>query len=368
MSVVRNGTPATPIERATLAPRADRGNRTPRHLVRSRSLGQIGHVTEMRVAAQHLFGALPSPPLRPSSGMPSRHSARTGSDTSVERTDPIAALERRTPVTAAVMRAAAARVSGGGGVCPHCGAQVAGGFCSSCGQKAVRGRLDLHDLWQEFVRAVWDLDSGLVRLIRELATRPARVYASYLSGARTRYFNTVLFFLVAEGYYVAVDTWVFHREMAQPRWQQKLLAEQAALTIDEFKFRLGPSLVSVVSWLLFRRRYNLAETTVFWLFRTGFFVIVALPILPLRLTCPDARYAVKVVTGAVALLIMLWHMLAFVGKLRMVTVARCLALFFLTQVTFTYSAGLVYRAKGFTVDLGLIHTLRQSFGLPPTAP
>ncbi|MCU0649100.1 MAG: DUF3667 domain-containing protein [Gemmatimonadaceae bacterium] len=248
--------------------------------------------------------------------------------------------------------------------CANCSAPLGTPYCGQCGQHAVHGRLSLHDIAHDAWHAIAHLDSGLVRLVRGLATHPGRVYAEYLAGARKRYFNPVLFLLLVEGAYIALGTVVLKRQLALTGRTGQLVAEAAVLQADKLKVLLGLPLLVLLSWLLARPRYTAAEITVFWLFCLGFVTGIAeLVGLPLQWLVPAQRETIKYIFGWVGGLLLAWHVFAFFGAARVGAVLRSVAIVLLSLPVLNYAYRLIYRAYGFDVPLGLVATLRDTFGL-----
>jgi hypothetical protein len=247
--------------------------------------------------------------------------------------------------------------------CANCSAPLATPYCGTCGQQAVHGRLDLHELAHDGWHAIAHLDSGILRLVGGLATQPGRVYREYLDGARKRYFNPVLFLLLVEGAYIALATAALRRYLATVGRSGQALAEISVLQADKLKYLLALPVVVALTWLLARPRYTVAEVAVFWLFCIAFATLVELLGVPLQLVWPAERDAIKYAFGWIAGLVLLWHVTVFFGERRLVGVARVAGIVVVTLPVLNYATRLLYRYKGFDVDLGLVATLRDSFGL-----
>lgn len=215
-----------------------------------------------------------------------------------------------------------------------------------------------HDVWH----AVAHLDAGLPRLIRGLATRPGRVYAEYLAGARKRYFNPVLFLLMASGAYIVLGTAALKRYVAVMGRSSQTIAEAAVLQADKYRYLLAIPFVVLISWALSRKRYHLAEVTVFWLFCIGFVLCSELLGLPLQWIWPAQRESIRYAFGWVTGVVMLWHVIAFFGERRADAVVRCVLIVCGTLIVLNYATRVMYRVHDFDVPLDLLSTLRDTFG------
>lgn len=236
-------------------------------------------------------------------------------------------------------------------------------YCGACGQKAVHGRLDLHEVLHDATHAFLHADFGLVRLLRGLALHPATTYREYLAGARKKYFNPVLFLLLVEGFYIVAASAVIRRAAGVTGSTPQVAAELAVLQADKLKYLVGIPLVTAIAWLLFRARYHVAEVVVFWCLCFGFITAVDMIGFPLQYLLPAQREAIKYAFGWVAGLLMAWHILAFFGERRLRTIVACVTLTLVAQVAMNYAYRTVYLLKGFDVPMGLVPTLRDSFGL-----
>jgi hypothetical protein len=246
--------------------------------------------------------------------------------------------------------------------CPNCSAPCATPYCGACGQKVPHGRLDVHEVAHDAWHAIAHLDAGLPRLIRGLATRPGRVYAEYLAGARKRYFNPVLFLLMASGAYIVLGTAALNRYVSVMGRSNQTVAEAAVLQADKYRYLLAIPFVVLLSWALSRKRYHLAEVSVFWLFCIGFVVLCETVGLPLQWVWPAQRESIKYWFGWLAGLVMLWHVIAFFGARRFEAVVHCVLIVTGTLLTLNYATRAMYRLLGFDVPLGLLPTLRDTFG------
>jgi hypothetical protein len=247
--------------------------------------------------------------------------------------------------------------------CPNCSSALQTPYCGQCGQKATHGRLNLHDIAHDAWHAIAHLDGGFPRLLIGLATRPGRVYAEYLSGARKRYFNPVVFLLMASGAYIVLGTAALKRFVAVSGRTGQTAAETIVLQADKYRYLLGIPLVVLFSWALSRTRYRFAEVAVFWLFCIGFVIACETVGLPLQWLWPAHRDSIKYAFGWVAGLVMLWHVVAFFGARSLGAVVRCILIVCGTLVLLNYATRAMYRLYGFDVPLGIVPTLRDTFGL-----
>ena len=165
------------------------------------------------------------------------------------------------------------------GTCTNCSNTLTGKYCSNCGQDAHIGRLTLHELLHDLWHYFTHTDKGVLRLLKDLTLHPRSVYENYFQGQRKKYFSPVVFFLVAAG----LLAWLYPHVFEYQNKINHLNDEFGEEIAHQGKYRALALLPfeALLTWLFFFRRFNLAETTVFWLYVTGFTSTIKLVFLPI---------------------------------------------------------------------------------------
>ncbi len=90
-------------------------------------------------------------------------------------------------------------------ICKNCNEQLIakGKYCHSCGQSSHTHRLTVkHFITHDLIHGVFHLDSGLLRTLKEIFTRPGGVALDYINGKRKRYYNFFYLLLLIIGAYL----------------------------------------------------------------------------------------------------------------------------------------------------------------------
>jgi len=80
--------------------------------------------------------------------------------------------------------------------CLNCGAELAGRWCSQCGQKEVDPRPTVHELAHEALHEIAHLDGKLIRTIRLLLFQPGQLTREFLEGKRARSVTPIRAYLI----------------------------------------------------------------------------------------------------------------------------------------------------------------------------
>ena len=196
--------------------------------------------------------------------------------------------------------------------CKNCNNSFVGKFCNQCGQKASVHELQLHDIVHETWHSITHTDSGILRLTKDLFFRPKSVYLNYFSGQRKKYFSPVTFFLITVGILLFLGVKVFDFE----DYKFKTFNEFGRYALLETKFKtiiLLPFEI-LITWLLFRKQYNLAKNIVFWLYLNGFLFAIKVILTPLYFAFIQHKSFLDVSIQIVQYLIMFMHLILVFGK------------------------------------------------------
>jgi hypothetical protein len=91
-------------------------------------------------------------------------------------------------------------------VCANCGADLAGKYCASCGQKAAPLNPSAGDLLHEAAHELLHVDGKIVSSVHLLLTSPGTLTREYAAGRRARHIPPLRLYLVLSVIYFAVTT------------------------------------------------------------------------------------------------------------------------------------------------------------------
>src|SRR4030095_9406005 len=80
-------------------------------------------------------------------------------------------------------------------LCPNCGADRNGSFCSTCGQNDRTYLTSLYHLGKEALAEAFDLDSPIVRALLALVTKPGFLTQEFVRNRRASYVSPVRLYL-----------------------------------------------------------------------------------------------------------------------------------------------------------------------------
>lgn len=83
--------------------------------------------------------------------------------------------------------------------CKNCDIQLQShqNYCSKCGAKIIRNRLNFKNIWSEINLYFFNLDNKLLKTLVYLFTKPEEVIVSYIEGTRKKYVDVIQYFAIS---------------------------------------------------------------------------------------------------------------------------------------------------------------------------
>jgi hypothetical protein len=198
-------------------------------------------------------------------------------------------------------------------ICNNCGNNNEGKYCNQCGQKLGIGKITMHDLWHDAWHGITHTDKGVLRLLKDLTIHPRAVYENYFKGKRKTYFSPVIFFLLSAGLLAVLYPYVFDYE----DYVIKKYNEYGRTLFHLTKFRalvLLPFQI-ILTWLFYRKKFNLGEIIIFWLFTMGWIHAFRILFLPLYFPLIDYKSEIDNTFTILSFLMMIWQGLMLMKKI-----------------------------------------------------
>ena len=80
--------------------------------------------------------------------------------------------------------------------CLNCGTELAGKWCSQCGQRAAEPRPTVHELLHEALDELGHFDSKFLRTAKLLLFKPGALTGEFLHGKRVHYVSPIRLYLI----------------------------------------------------------------------------------------------------------------------------------------------------------------------------
>lgn len=175
--------------------------------------------------------------------------------------------------------------------CLNCGHDVAGAYCSACGQAASTGRLGVKEILGDALSNLLNLDSKIPRTVVGLTRRPGTVVTEYVEGRRASYVAPFRYCLIVVAVMVVlyasldIDPINVVATTDSPRIEDQQRIEEVRVEIVRLVnsrlnlviFLALPLLGLIIRGLFRRSGRNYAECMAFVFFMMGQVFLLALP-------------------------------------------------------------------------------------------
>jgi len=168
--------------------------------------------------------------------------------------------------------------------CKNCESIAQGNYCNSCGQRTSVYKVTFKETIQDFVDAVFSVNSPLLLTIKLLVINPGKLFREYLQGKRKSYYKPVPFFILTTIVFVLVKALLDYDPMegmaiaGSEKIDMNLfnnagifMAKNSNNIIFVFVFTFALAIK-----LLFFKRYQLAEYLAVAFYIIAFYIIVTI--------------------------------------------------------------------------------------------
>lgn len=206
-------------------------------------------------------------------------------------------------------------------LCKNCDYTFEGNFCSNCGQKSTVVELKMYDLFHEFWHSVTHTDKGILKLIKDLFLHPKQVYLGYFSGRRKTYFSPVTFFLIAATLLILIGEKIYDYEdyvhrFTSPNGYNEF--GRYAFAATKLNTLITLPFTILLTWLFFRKQFNLAKNIVFWLYFHGLMFTLQIIISPLCFAFIFYKELIDTIFVFVSYVFLFWHLLTVFSRKKLI--------------------------------------------------
>lgn len=168
--------------------------------------------------------------------------------------------------------------------CKNCESIINGVYCSQCGQRTSINKVTFKETLQDFVDAVFSVNSPFFRTLKLLILNPGRLFREYLNGKRKTYYKPVPFFILTTLIYILVRALLNFDPMANManaegvNVDQNLIIDAGAYmakNINNILFAFVFALAFVLK-LFFFKRYTFAEYLAISFYIIGFYMVITM--------------------------------------------------------------------------------------------
>ncbi|NBP70053.1 MAG: DUF3667 domain-containing protein [Cytophagia bacterium] len=175
--------------------------------------------------------------------------------------------------------------------CINCNQEVSTAYCPACGQRNPVNKINVANVWSDFVSRTYGFDGMFPRTLKDLTIRPGQVAREYIIGNRVKYYGPVgyfflmltLYLLLASLLEIDLVTFMMQTNPTNLETQgggvQEIVREITQWTIDNMRsVSFFITLFTVFfTWLFFKKsKYNFIETGALVFFVTGHFMWVSI--------------------------------------------------------------------------------------------
>jgi hypothetical protein len=144
--------------------------------------------------------------------------------------------------------------------CKNCNAELAGPYCSVCGQKELDLGRPFGELAGDFVKEIFDLDGRAWRTLKTMFRHPGLLTSEFLAGRRRSYTPPLRLYLFISVTFFILMAWVASQGVLlepgqEPEADADVQARFLAEDLPRLMFLLLPAFALLLKILLYHRRY-----------------------------------------------------------------------------------------------------------------
>jgi len=161
-------------------------------------------------------------------------------------------------------------------------------FCSNCGAKIIRNRLNFKNLWYDVTERYFNVNNTFLKTFWHLFIKPESVIISYIEGVRKKYLNPISYFGIAltlsgilvffiKKFFFEAINFDENFQGATPAFADKW--KDITFDYSSLFFVSYLPLITIAALITFnKRKYNLTEHLIIGLYVLAHYSIVSFPI------------------------------------------------------------------------------------------
>ena len=156
--------------------------------------------------------------------------------------------------------------------CVNCGKNGTGNYCNNCGNEYHIHRITVGHILHEVIHLLTHFDKGVLYTIKQLLLRPGFMQRDYLAGKRSKHQKPFATFFVCGTVTALALYWI---NIAVGKLYNDTDLEEGHYYQHYFalgQMCLAPA-YTLVSWMIFSKRYNFAEYLVIILYNTSMLLL-----------------------------------------------------------------------------------------------
>ena len=224
-------------------------------------------------------------------------------------------------------------------ICKNCGSVTSGKYCSHCGQRTSINKVTFKETLQDFVDAVFSVNSPFFVTLKLLVLNPGKLFREYLNGKRKAYYKPVPFFILTTVIYILVRSLLNYDPMANmatgggANVDQNLINEAGvfmAKNINNIIFTFVFAFALVVK-MFFYKRYSLVEYLAISFYVIGFYMVITI-ILMFGLQFVSAQF--KMLPFIIMFFYVVYALISLFQKLNILNVVKVVFVYYIALILY----------------------------------
>ncbi len=224
-------------------------------------------------------------------------------------------------------------------ICKNCEIVTNGKHCSNCGQRTSINKVTFKETFQDFIDAVFSVNSPLFLTLKLLIINPGKLFRAYLSGKRKMYYKPVPFFILIALIFVIVKALLNYDPMENmataggAEINQSLINNAGVFmskNINNIIFTFVFSFALAVK-LFFFKKYTFAEYIAVSFYVIGFYMFATV-VLMFGLQYANPQY--RMLPFIFMFFYMIYALISFFQKISILNIIKGVFIYFISVILY----------------------------------